>query len=63
MKSALLVLTMISLVSCSSGVTPGTFKELPQFDWMPNDLLWQHNLRDCRSQPQCNPADLFDRTA
>ena len=34
----------------------------PYFDWMPNDLLWQHNVRDCRSQPQCNAADLFERT-
>lgn len=34
----------------------------PEFDWMPSDLLWQRNIRDCRSQPQCNAADLFQRT-
>ena len=34
----------------------------PEFDWMPNELLWQRNIRDCRSQPQCNASDLFNRT-
>ena len=33
-----------------------------EFDWMPSDLMWQNNVRNCRSQPQCNAADLFQRT-
>lgn len=33
-----------------------------EFDWMPSDLMWQNNIRNCRSQPQCNAADLFQRT-
>lgn len=59
MKSALLVVTMVSLVSCSSGVR--LYADQPEFDWMPDDLLWQHNILNCRSQPQCDPASLFRR--
>ena len=48
------------LVGCKSNV-PFDYGA-PQFDWMPSDLAWERNVRDCRSQPQCNPADLFRRT-
>lgn len=32
-----------------------------EFDWMPDPIKWENNIRDCRSQPQCNAADLFNR--
>ena len=59
MKKVFTILSFIFLVGCSSSEI---VENIPQFDWMPNDLLWQHNVRDCRSQPQCNAGDLFERT-
>ena len=57
------VLAMISLFMAGCAVDPyEDGLDGPYFDWMPNDLLWQHNIRECRSQPQCNAADLFQRT-
>ena len=47
------------LTGCNSSES---IKNVPEFDWMPNDLLWQHNVRDCRSKPHCDAADLFQRT-
>lgn len=38
------------------------YEDEVEFNWMPNDLLWQHNVRDCRSKPHCDAADLFQRT-
>lgn len=54
-----LIMLGLLLTGCNSSEV---MQNLPEFDWMPNDLLWQHNVRDCRSQPQCNAADLFERT-
>lgn len=54
-----LIMLGLLLTGCNSSEV---IQNLPEFDWMPNDLLWQHNVRDCRSQPQCNAADLFQRT-
>lgn len=53
---------MISLVLTGCGSSAIDLYDDPQFDWMPNPLQWERNWRDCRSQPQCNPADLFNRT-
>ena len=54
-----LLLLGIILTGCNSTTytTPA-----PQIDWMPDPVMWQNNIRDCRSQPQCNAADLFKRT-
>ena len=50
----------IMLAGCTSVNTSSLEYNPPaEFNWMPNPLQWQHNVRDCRSQPQCNPADLF----
>ena len=54
-----LIMLGLLLTGCNSSEV---MENLPEFDWMPNDLLWQHNVRECRSQPQCNAADLFQRT-
>jgi hypothetical protein len=54
-----LIILGLLLTGCNSSEV---MQNIPEFDWMPSDLLWQHNVRDCRSQPQCNAADLFDRT-
>ena len=56
-----IVLISLLMVSCT-GTNSKDSKEIPEFDWMPNSLQWEHNIRNCRSQPQCNPADLFNRT-
>ena len=56
-----LILLGILLGGCN--VTPADNHSDPiEFDWMPSDLMWENNIRNCRSQPQCNAADLFDRT-
>lgn len=54
-----LLLLGIILTGCNSTTytTPG-----PEFDWMPEPVIWQQNIRDCRSQDYCNAADLFKRT-
>lgn len=54
-----LILLGILLAGCNSSEF---MSDAPEFDWMPNDLLWERNIRDCRAQPQCNAADLFNRT-
>ena len=37
-------------------------KQPNEFDWMPNDLQWQHNIINCRSLPHCDVAMLFQRS-
>ena len=54
-----IIMICILTVGCSS--SQGV-KQPAEFDWMPNDLLWQQNIRDCRSQPHCDVAMLFQRT-
>ncbi len=54
-----LIMLGLLLTGCNSSES---IKNVPEFDWMPNDLLWQHNVRDCRSKPHCDAADLFQRT-
>ena len=56
MKKLLLFLPL--MVSCTT--SSESIRELPEFDWMPSSLQWENNIRNCRSQPQCNPADLFN---
>jgi hypothetical protein len=57
MKNVLYLTIPFILLSCN---TNETIRDI-EFDWMPEDVQWQHNIRECRSQPQCNPADLFNR--
>lgn len=54
-----IIMICILTVGCSSsqGVRPPN-----EFDWMPNDLQWQHNIINCRSLPHCDVAMLFQRT-
>ena len=56
----LLVISLL-LTGCN-GIPVDFYEDSAEFNWMPNDLLWQHNIRNCKSQPQCNAADLFQRT-
>jgi len=56
-------LLIASLFLSGCNFTPVDIHSDPiEFNWMPSDLMWQNNIRECRSQPQCNAADLFDRT-
>lgn len=55
-----LILLGLLLTGCK--FTPvDVYSEPMEFDWMPSELMWQNNVRNCRSQPQCNAADLFRR--
>jgi len=56
-------LLAISLLLTGCNFTPADiYNEPMDFDWMPSELMWENNIRNCRSQPQCNAADLFQRT-
>ena len=61
----IILLACIVLAGCAADTTGTNYSlQLPsstEFNWMPNPLQWQHNVMDCRSQPQCNSADLFTR--
>lgn len=60
MKHLLWMAMLVSMSSCT--VTPiDIYSDSVDFDWMPDPLTWQRNIVDCRSQPQCNAADLFNR--
>ena len=56
-------LIILGLLLTGCNLTPvDRYSDPIEFDWMPSDLQWQNNIRNCRSQPQCNAADLFNRT-
>ena len=56
----IVILACIMLAGCTTiDTTSSNYTPSAEFNWMPNPLQWQHNVRDCRSQPPCNPADLF----
>lgn len=57
MKKALVLTISILFTNCTGVPYYGE----PEFDWMPQPLLWEQNVRDCRAQLQCNAADLFRR--
>ena len=61
MRKILLLVTSIILVSCNTVNKGYSVKEPIEFDWMPDSIMWQNNIRMCRAQPQCNAADLFRR--
>ena len=56
-----LIMLGLLLTGCNFTQVDG-YSDPIEFNWMPSDLMWQHNIRNCRSQPQCNAADLFQRT-
>jgi hypothetical protein len=60
------LLACLMFVGCAADTTKIDysleFRPPSEFDWMPNPLQWEHNVMNCRSLPQCNPADLFYRT-
>ena len=60
MKTLILLGLTMTLTGCN--MTPADIYSEPlEFDWMPNDLMWEQNIRNCRSQPQCSASDLFAR--
>lgn len=52
-----LILFSVLLSSCSTA----TYDFPIEFPNRVNQILFENNLRDCRSQPQCSVDDLFDR--
>jgi hypothetical protein len=60
MKGLISIMVLTQLTACN--FTPvDVHSDSTQFDWMPSQLVWEHNIRTCRSQPVCNAADLFQR--
>ena len=57
MKKLILLVSSIIITGCSSAGYYGSH----EFNWMPDEVTWQNNVRNCRSQPVCNAADLFNR--
>ncbi len=60
MKGLISILLLALLTGCNYTRTDQHSDPI-QFDWMPSQLQWEHNIRTCRAQPQCNAADLFQR--
>lgn len=60
MKGLILTLLLIQLTACNF-TTADIYSDTMEFDWMPSQLQWEHNIRTCRAQPVCNAADLFQR--
>lgn len=58
MKYLIHIVLAITLAGCNSqGVR---YTEGAEFDWMPHPVVWEQNIRTCRSQTTCNAADLFE---
>ena len=51
-------LLAITLAGCNGAQS--TYKTRAEFDWMPHPVVWEQNIRTCRSQTTCNAADLFE---
>ena len=54
-----LAVLLALLAGCNSSAN--TYRDPPEFDWRPDQIMWENNIRNCRAQPQCNAADLFRR--
>ena len=60
MKYLISIALLTVLTGCNL-TKPDIYSDTMEFDWMPHPVVWEHNIRTCRSQPQCNAADLFER--
>ena len=60
MKGLILTLLLIQLTACNF-TKADIYSDTMEFDWMPHPVVWEHNIRTCRAQAQCNAADLFQR--
>ena len=58
MKYLIYGLLAITLAGCNTAGVQHT--EGAEFDWMPHPVVWEQNIRTCRSQTVCNAADLFE---
>ena len=59
MKGLISIALLTTLTGCNTAGVQ--YSDTMEFDWMPSQLQWEHNIRTCRSQPTCNAADLFQR--
>jgi hypothetical protein len=63
MKTTIItILVVLGLQGCAMQKDGHHNINRAEFDWMPNELMWQNNIRNCRSQPHCRAEDLFRRT-
>ena len=53
----LLVSSSIIITGCSSAGYNGPH----EFDWMPHPVIWENNIRTCRSADVCRAETLFRR--
>ena len=59
MKYLISTVLLTLLAGCNSTNYRG--EERLEFDWMPHPVVWEHNIRTCRSQTHCTAAQLFQR--
>ena len=59
MKYLISIALLTTLAGCNTAGVQ--YRDTVEFDWMPSQRQWEHNISTCRSQPTCNAADLFQR--
>lgn len=55
------LLLLISVLLAGCNTPANVYRDLPEFNWMPDPLTWDRNIRDCRTAEYCNAANLFNR--
>jgi outer membrane biogenesis lipoprotein LolB len=57
MKNLILLVSSIIITGCTSSGYNGPH----EFDWMPEQMVWEQNIRNCRSADVCRAETLFRR--
>ena len=57
MKHLILLVSSIIITGCTSSGYNGSH----EFDWMPAQVVWENNIRNCRSADYCRAEMLFVR--
>ena len=57
MKNLILLVSSIIITGCTSSGYNGPH----EFDWMPEQMVWEQNIRNCRSVDVCRAETLFRR--
>ena len=53
-----LILLVSSIIT---GCTSSDYNGPHEFDWMPMQMVWEQNIRNCRSADVCRADTLFRR--
>jgi len=54
----ILILLVISIIVITEPSTAG-YNGPHKFDWMPEQVVWEQNIRNCRSADVCRAETLF----